>query len=112
MADRIQARAVRRMGELLKQFDGRGEHRRSVGTHTSSTQKQIAEAARISDHQRVQAVRVANVPQEKFEAAIEAEKPAPSAALLDEKLAWPRPPHRASACGHGGAEADARFRLP
>jgi hypothetical protein len=31
MADKIQARAVRRMGELLKQFDSRGDHKESRG---------------------------------------------------------------------------------
>jgi hypothetical protein len=31
---------------------------------------------------------------------------------LDEKLDWPRPPHRASACRRGGAQADARFLWP
>jgi hypothetical protein len=80
MADRIQARAVRRMGELLKQFNGSTRNKDAaalVGNEgTLITQKQVAEAARISDHQRVQAVRVANVPAEEFEAAIERPKPA------------------------------------
>jgi hypothetical protein len=45
LADRIQARAVRRMGELLKQFDGRGgDSTKTDGTVSfASTQ---AEAAR------------------------------------------------------------------
>jgi hypothetical protein len=76
MADRIQARAVRRMGELLKQFDGRGDHMKKDGTVLSLTQKQIAEEAGVSERQRKTAVAVANVPAEKFEAAIEASKPA------------------------------------
>lgn len=45
LADRIQARAVRRMGELLKQFDGRGYHMKKDGAVLSLTQKQIADAA-------------------------------------------------------------------
>jgi hypothetical protein len=61
LADRIQARAVRRMGELLKQFDGRGDHRKNGGAPTSS-QREVAEQAGISKDQQVQAVRVANVP--------------------------------------------------
>jgi hypothetical protein len=80
IADRIQARAVRRMGELLKEVDGSTRNKDAtapVGDEGALiTQKQVADAAGVSDHQRVQAVRVANVPEEKFEAAIEARKPA------------------------------------
>jgi hypothetical protein len=32
LADRTQARAVRHMGELLKKFDGRGDHMKKDGT--------------------------------------------------------------------------------
>lgn len=83
MADRIQARAVRRMGELLKEFDGRGGDRsKSVGAVSSApTQRQAAEAAGISERQQVTAVRVANVPADTFEAAIESDKPATVTAL-------------------------------
>ncbi len=70
------------MGELLKQFDARGDHRKSNGTNTSS-QKEMAEAAGISKRQQVTAVRVANIPAEKFEAAIENEKPATVTALAE-----------------------------
>ena len=50
LADRIQARAVRRMGELLKQFDGRGgDQSKSEGAHTFAfdqpSQKEVAERA-------------------------------------------------------------------
>jgi hypothetical protein len=80
IADRIQARAVRRMGELLKEVDGSTRNKDAtapVGDEGALiTQKQVADAAGVSDHQRVQAVRVANVPEERFEAAIEARKPA------------------------------------
>jgi hypothetical protein len=55
LADRIQARAVRRVGELLKQFDGRGGDRtRTDGTVSSApTQKQAAERAGISERQQL-----------------------------------------------------------
>jgi hypothetical protein len=76
LADRIQARAVRRMGELLKQFDGRGDHMKKDGTVLSLTQKQTADEAGVSERQRKTAVAIANVPAEKFESAIEAPKPA------------------------------------
>jgi hypothetical protein len=78
LADRIQARAVRRMGELLKQHNEAGKRtdKPDMGDHTRLTQKEIAEGAGISKHRQVQAVRVANVPPEKFEAAIGQPKPA------------------------------------
>jgi hypothetical protein len=65
MADRIQARAVRRMGELLKQFRPAPGTRidlepRVVGQPRSITE--YAMDAEISGHQRKQAMRVANVP--------------------------------------------------
>jgi hypothetical protein len=43
----------------------------------------MAERAGLSKHQQTQAVRVANVPTEKFEAAIEAPKPATVTALAE-----------------------------
>ena len=49
---------VRRMGELLKQFDGRGDHMKKDGDVLSLTQTQIAERAGISKHQQVTAARV------------------------------------------------------
>lgn len=45
MANRIRDRALRRAGELLKQFDARGDHRKSVGTDTSSSQREAAREA-------------------------------------------------------------------
>jgi hypothetical protein len=74
MADRIQARAVRRMGELLKTFNN--ERARTDLDNGTVTQKITAQKAGISERQRVTAVRVANVPAEEFEAAIERPKPA------------------------------------
>jgi hypothetical protein len=60
LSHRIQARAVRRMGELLKEFDGRGGDRsKNGGTPTSApTRRDAADAAGISKDQQVQAVRV------------------------------------------------------
>jgi hypothetical protein len=68
--DRIQGRAVRRMGEILKQFNAQGRRtdRLNDGAVTKFSQKEAAESAGISERQRVTAVRVANVPVEKFEA--------------------------------------------
>lgn len=80
MADRIQARAIRRCGELLKQYDARGEHRKSEGDLTSS-QREVAESAGMSLHQQRSAVRVANIPDTTFEEAIEGEAPPTVTAL-------------------------------
>jgi hypothetical protein len=85
MADRIQARAVRRMGELYKTFNAQGQRTDQLkeGALQKLTQKEVAESAGISEHQAKQAVRVSNVPEEKFEAAIEALRPATVTALAE-----------------------------
>ena len=75
--DRIRARTIRRAGELLKQLDGRGDHRKTEDDHGSLvTQTEAARAAGLSAHQQVQAIRVANVPADVFDTCIEDERPA------------------------------------
>lgn len=80
MADKIQARAVRRMGEILKEIDGSTRNKdvfAPLGKEGSlRTQKEVAHSAGISEHQRKQAVRIANVSAEQFELAVETQKPA------------------------------------
>lgn len=87
-ARRIQGRAVRRAGELLKQFDARGDNKKMEsaldGTSFPPTQRQVAESAGLSKKQQVTAVRVANVPAEEFEAAVESPKP-PTVTSLAER---------------------------
>jgi len=86
LADRIQARAVRRCGELLKEINGRGINQYSeggVGADTKLTQRQAAAAAGLSKRQQVTAVRVANLPEQRFEDAVDAERPATVTALAD-----------------------------
>lgn len=79
-ARRIRARATRRVGELLKQFDGRDgqnlPNAKTTGADSFSppTQREAAAAAGISPRQQVTAVRVANVPEAEFDAAVEADK--------------------------------------
>lgn len=79
MVHRIQGRAVRRCGELSRYFDGRNGQNlptKREGDHTfSPSRKQAAHDAGLSDHQRKQAVRVANVPEAEFEAAVESDNP-------------------------------------
>lgn len=81
LADRIQARAIRRCGELLKTFDGKGNNQHSVLNGT--TQRIAAFEAGLSKRQQVTAVRVANVPAEEFEMAVESEKPPTVSALAN-----------------------------
>lgn len=77
MAARIRARAMRRAGELLQQFDGRGGDRtKSDGPVTSApTQKKMADDAGMSDRQRVTAVRIANIPEPDFVKQVDSPKP-------------------------------------
>jgi hypothetical protein len=78
MADRIQARAIRQCGKLLKEIES------ATGAHLPNVKRegalpvgraQAAEDAGLSEHQRKQALRVANVPEAEFEAAIESDSP-------------------------------------
>jgi hypothetical protein len=73
------------MGELLKEFDAQGQRTDTLkeGTLPKLPQAGAAEAAGISEHQRKQAVRVANVPAAEFEAAIDGDNPATVTALAE-----------------------------
>lgn len=75
MSNRIQARAIRRAGELLNTLDGRPQNaaKQSDGTGTLFSRKEAGSEAGMSKRQQVTAVRVANVPQPDFDAAVEAE---------------------------------------
>jgi hypothetical protein len=76
--DRIQARAIRRMGELLKQIEPAKPGPKpelSVGTHTELGRQAAGEQAGMSKHQQVQAIRVANVPTAEFEQQVESSAP-------------------------------------
>jgi hypothetical protein len=75
LADRIQARAVRRCGELLKQYDGRGRPNKNSGGAPPISQRQAAGQAGMSRDQQRQAVNVANVPEDEFEGAVESDSP-------------------------------------
>lgn len=84
-ADRIQARAIRRCGELLKQFDGRGGSKtESKAALTSApTQREAAADAGMSVHQQRIAVRVANVPESTFETVVDSPSPPTVTKLAD-----------------------------
>ena len=72
-AMRIQARAIRRAGELLEAVEaGKNQHHAaSMGDHTRT---KAAEQAGMSKHQQVQATRVARVEPQEFEQQVEASK--------------------------------------
>lgn len=76
-AMRIHGRALRRVGELLKEFDGRPQNavKQSRDTPTLISRREAAEQAGLSRDQQVAAVRIANVPAKVFEAAIESDSP-------------------------------------
>lgn len=94
-AVRIQARAIRRAGELLKVFDGRKDNARkqSDGADTlMPTQREIAEDAGMSKRQQTTAVRVSNVPKAEFEETVESESPPTVTALAERgKKLQPKP---------------------
>lgn len=93
-ATRIRDRAIRRCGELLKQVDGRGgDTGKSVDDRTfAQTQRNAADAAGMSKHQQVQAVRVANVPAAEFERQVESPTPPTVTTLAEQgKKAAPKP---------------------
>lgn len=67
---------MRRCGELLKQFDGRGRPAENRdGTAPNYSQRQVGHDAGMSERQIKTAVRVANVPDERFETVVESEQP-------------------------------------
>lgn len=84
MADRIQARAIRRCGELLKQIEPKHSGRPKNGDGADpNSRKQTAREAGLSERQQKTALRVASVPEDEFEAAVESDYP-PSVTKLAE----------------------------
>ena len=87
-AIRIRDRAIRRCGELLLQFDGRGRPSENSGYSPTISQREAAADAGMSKDQQVTAVRVAKVPAEQFEQAVESADPPNVTRLAD----WGRKP--------------------
>lgn len=86
LADRIQARAIRRCGELLRLVEpARGGDRRSNDQRDGAvplvSRAQAAADAGLSERQRKTALRVAAVPAAEFERAVESEAPPTITAL-------------------------------
>lgn len=82
MADRIQARAIRRCGELLKMVEPANGARTDLGT--AQTRGSTATDAGLSERQRKTALRVANVPDDSFERQVESEAPPTITALAEQ----------------------------
>jgi len=78
MAVRIQARAQRRCGELLKQIPAHpgGRPTKNAGKHPPEfTRTVAANNAGLSEHQRKTALRVASVPADDFNSRVESPSP-------------------------------------
>lgn len=76
MADRIQARAIRRCGELLKQIPAAPGKRTDLQpSNAAVTRSEAASDAGLSKRQKDTALRVASVPAAEFESAVESDKP-------------------------------------
>lgn len=82
MAVRIQARAERRCGELLKLIEPASGARTDLGRAT--TRGDAARQAGLSDHQRKTALRIATVPEADFNRQVESERPPTVTRLADQ----------------------------
>jgi hypothetical protein len=86
MADRIQARAIRRCGELLRQIEpARGANQNiQEGDLPKVTRESAATDAGLSEHQRKTALRVAAIPEAEFVAAVDSAQPPTVTALAEQ----------------------------
>jgi hypothetical protein len=92
-ATRLEARAERRIGELLKEIPDTNRGRPpeiQEGTLPNLTRAAAAEQAGLSEHQRKTAIRMANMPEEEFERAIKSASP-PTVTQLAERGKVARP---------------------
>jgi hypothetical protein len=93
MAMRVHARAIDRCGQLLKEVEPQsGGDRRSTGRDRPVGREQAATDAGLSERQRKTALRIANVPRDEFETAIESDDP-PTVTALAERGKQPRFDH-------------------
>lgn len=94
MANRIRARATRRAGELLKQIEPAKTGPKAelgMGDHTEYGRDRAARDAGMSKHQQVQATRIANVPEDDFEAQVESNTPPTLTQLASQGIQRPKP---------------------
>jgi hypothetical protein len=96
-ARRIRLRAVRRCGDLLLTYDGRGGDRTKTVTALDFAQPSraaVAQEAGLTEHKTRVAVKIATIPEEDFEAAVESNQPPGHERSLRSSLSATR----ASAC--------------
>ncbi len=89
MAERIQTRAIRRYGELLKQIEpdkGGRPLKTYDATDIGLSRSQAARDAGISERQKVTALRIANIPAPEFDALIESDAPRSPPVMLASKV--------------------------
>jgi hypothetical protein len=95
MADRIQARAIKRCGDLLREIEaghGARDGKREAGSLRPLNRTQAAKDAGLSEHQQKTAVRVSRVPDEEFQEAVESQDPPTVTALAERgKQSRPKP---------------------
>lgn len=85
LADRIQARAIRRCGELLKQIEPQPGKRTDIEPDDGTvTRSRAASDAGLSERQKVTALRVASVSADEFERQVESESPPTVTALAEQ----------------------------
>jgi hypothetical protein len=78
LSTRIQARAIRRCGEILKKIEAaKNQHdaKARAGRGAPTSRRAAAKAAGLSKDQQVQAARVASIPKGKFEREVESDDP-------------------------------------
>jgi hypothetical protein len=86
MAARIRARAIRRTGELLSEFqtsDAGGRPPKNDHGGVAVSQAEAGKQAGMSRRQIETASAVAKIPEDEFEAAVEADRPATVSELRD-----------------------------
>lgn len=84
-AVRVRLRAVRRVGELLQEIKAGkgGRPAKTGGGAATSFRGAAASEAGLSKDQAIRAIRVASVPEDEFDAAVEAYRPATVTELAD-----------------------------
>jgi hypothetical protein len=109
MSNRIKARAVLRMGELFNEIEpGINRYDSRQGGESPANRKEAADAAGVSQDQRKQAQRIANLPRDEVDALIESDDP-PTLSAFD-RMARAHPAEmRATSSLLGEAKSFARF---
>ena len=96
IAQRIQLRAIKRMGDLLLEIpSGEGLNQNihtGSGMDVSETRTSVAEDAGLTKRQKDTAIKLGNIPNEEFEVMVESPEPPTITSLMDKPKQPPRPP--------------------